>query len=97
MPVCADLKPGHYWVKIEDARVQWHIARWTGEHFEMFMNPARRGFEAFDEIGPRVEDQLLSVKAAMDAPHYGSNDTQLDNYFDACDPIRDFVEEANLT
>jgi hypothetical protein len=90
-------KPGHYWVKIESARRPWHIAYWTGVHFEMFRHPARFREHAFDEIGPRVEDQLLSIKTAMDAPHYGSNDTQLDNYFEACDPIRDFVEEINLT
>lgn len=89
-------KPGHYWVKIEGARRPWHIAYWTGAHFEMFRTGGRVFEEGFDEIGPRVEDQLLSVKEAMDAPYRGQ-DTQLDNYFDACDPIRDFVEEANLT
>ncbi|MCG7629028.1 hypothetical protein MHM88_14550 [Epibacterium sp. MM17-32] len=96
MPACVERKPGHYWVKIEDARVQWHIARWTGEHFEMPCNPCPFPPLAFTKIGPRVEDQLLSVKAAMDAPHYGWNDTLIDNYFDACDPIRSFVEEADL-
>ncbi len=97
MPVCPERQPGHYWVQVTGPVIHLYLAYWTGEHFLVPGSPTRFRPEQFGWIGPRVEDQLIAVQEAVDAPHYGSNDTQLDNYFDACDPIRDFVREVNLT
>lgn len=97
MPVCAERPAGHYWVKIADARRPWHIAYWTGEHFEMFRHPTRFSPTDFDEIGPRVEDQLLSAVEAYEDPHYGFPQYEYNRHLDdALQPISNFVKEANL-